>query len=238
MSTKLRELSFTNAQIRLLQELEIFEEISQTLENTDLEKITERSEKLAEIKQQIQKIIQNQKQKLQKQKASLSKVDGEIVKWRKSLNLLTDKPILRLTNIITDGENVPYLSDFELDILLEKEALEMSQEERVEFGLPQTTGLSRMIQACYSRLNLATFLTTGEMETRAWTFQKGSLAPQCAAVIHTDFAKKFIKAEVISFEDFVTCGSRKVAIEKGKIRSEGKEYVMKDGEVVEFKIGN
>ena len=230
----LHDFQFSNYQIRLLEELGIMPQIAAILQNTNLENEAE----LAKIKSQILEIIKTQIQILTKQKTALPKVDPEIVKWRKSLNLLTDKPILRLANIITDGENLPYLSDFELDILLEKEALEMTQSERLEFGLPQATGLSRMIQACYSRLNLATFLTTGEMETRAWTFQKGSFAPQCAAVIHTDFAKKFIKAEVISYEDFVACGSRKVAIEKGKIRSEGKEYLMKDGEVVEFKIGN
>ncbi len=226
--TKLQELNFSKPQIRLLKELELWEKIEEILSQNNPET----------TKPQILSLIKEQTQLLKKQKSTLAKIDPEVIKWRKSLNLLTDKPILRLANIITDGQNLAHLSDFELDILLEKEALEMSNEERLEFGLPESTGLSKMIQVCYQKLNLATFLTTGEMETRAWTFKNGSTAPTCAGVIHTDFTKKFVKAEVVSYEDFVACGGRKVAIEKGKLRSEGKEYVMKDGDVVEFKIAN
>jgi ribosome-binding ATPase len=80
-------------------------------------------------------------------------------------------------------------------------------------------------------------LTCGETETRAWTFKNGMKAPQCAGVIHTDFEKKFIKAEVIDFQDFVELGGRKKCIETGKMRMEGKEYIVKDGDVIEFKIG-
>jgi len=163
--------------------------------------------------------------------------DAEVIQWRKSLNLLTDKPILKVANISTGGDNVAFASDFDLDILNETELAGMSADEREELGMPRETGLDKLIRACYSKLNLATYLTVGEIESRAWTFQKGWKAPQCAGVIHTDFEKKFIKAEVVSYTDFMQFGGRKAAGEAGKLRQEGKEYIMQDGDVVEFKIG-
>jgi ribosome-binding ATPase len=163
--------------------------------------------------------------------------DKDLVKWRKTLNLLTDKPILKLANIKREGQNVDFVSDFKLDILEETELADLTTEERIELGVEGKTGLDTLIKACYRALNLATYLTTGEVESRAWTFRVGMKAPECAGVIHTDFEKKFIKAEVVSFEDLMECGSEKVAVEKGKLRQEGKEYLMKDGDVVEFKIG-
>ncbi len=162
--------------------------------------------------------------------------DKELKIFRKSLNLLTDKPILKLANIITDGENIDFTSDFAMDVKLESELQDMSSEERVELGVPAETGLDKMIQECYSTLNLATYLTAGEVEARAWTFKQGMSAPQCAGVIHTDFEKNFVKAEVIKYADFVELGGRKQAMEKGKMNMEGKDYLMQDGDVVEFKI--
>lgn len=228
----IKDLHFTNAQKRLLTELDLLGKIEELLQNL------ENPGEIDKLKTEVLKLIDAEIAKLKLVKNTLPKLDLEIIKWRKSLNLLTDKPILRLANIITDGQNQTYNSDFEMDILLEKEALEMSLEERLEFGLTAQTGLDKMIQACYSSLNLQTYLTTGVVETRAWTFKKGWTAPRCAGVIHTDFAKKFVKAEVIKYEDFVSCGSRKIAFETGKVRIEGKDYIMKDGDVVEFKIGN
>jgi len=163
--------------------------------------------------------------------------DDEVIKWRKSLNLLTDKPVLKVANITIGGQNVPFNSDFDLDILNETETAGMTSEEREELGMPRETGLDKLIQACYKKLNLATYLTAGHIEARAWTFTKGWKAPACAGVIHTDFENKFIKAEVISYEDFISLGGRKQASESGKMRMEGKEYLMQDGDVVEFKIG-
>ena len=165
------------------------------------------------------------------------KADKELKNFRKSLNLLTDKPILKLANIITDGDNLSFISDFEMDVKLEVELQDMSSEERIELGVDKETGLDKMIQKCYTTLNLATYLTAGEIEARAWTFDKGMTAPQCAGVIHTDFEKKFVKAEVIKYSDFIELGGRKQAMEKGKVSIEGKEYLMQDGDVVEFKIG-
>ncbi len=161
----------------------------------------------------------------------------EYTKWRKSLNLLTDKTIVRLGNISSDGQNVDYECDFELDIKAESELAGMSQDERIEFGYESETGLDKLIRHCFYKLNLGTYLTCGEIEARAWTFKKNMKAPQCAGVIHTDFEKKFIKAEVISYQDFVELGGRKACVEVGKMRMEGKEYEVKDGDVIEFKIG-
>jgi len=105
-----------------------------------------------------------------------------------------------------------------------------------ELGLT-ASGLERLIQKAYEKLGLISFLTAGEKEIRAWTIQKGINAQNAAGEIHTDFIKKFIKAEVVSFDDFVECNGWKGAREKGKARLEGREYIMQDGDVVEFKIG-
>ncbi len=100
------------------------------------------------------------------------------------------------------------------------------------------SGLERLIQKAYERLGLISFLTAGEKEVRAWTTKKGSSAPEAAGEIHTDFTKKFIKAEVISFDDYIVTGGRKKARELGKARLEGKDYIVVDGDVIEFKIGS
>ncbi len=164
--------------------------------------------------------------------------DAELIKWRKNLNLLTDKPRLKLANISHEGENYNYEADFDLDIKLESSLSDMSETERKELGVSQETGLDKMIQICYKKLNLATFLTCGEKESRAWTFTSGMKAPECAAKIHTDFQKKFIKADVVKYNDFIDSGGWKEAAEKGLVKTQGKEYVFEDGDVVEFKIGN
>ncbi|HET9946843.1 MAG TPA: redox-regulated ATPase YchF [Patescibacteria group bacterium] len=110
------------------------------------------------------------------------------------------------------------------------------QEYLKDLGL-ESSGLERLIQKAYSSLGLISFLTAGEKEVRAWTIKKGMSAPLAAGEIHTDFIKKFIKAEVVGFDDFVANNGWKGSREKGKARLEGKEYIMKDGDVVEFKIG-
>ncbi len=120
---------------------------------------------------------------------------------------------------------------------MEADIAEMDEEEKEvflsELGLEQS-GLNRLIQKCYSLLGLISYLTAGKPEVRAWTIKKGTKAPAAAGKIHSDFEKGFIRAEVISFYDLVKCGSLAAAKEKGLIRSEGKEYVMQDGDVVHF----
>ncbi len=120
---------------------------------------------------------------------------------------------------------------------LEHELAQLSDEEAKEYldalGLPEK-GLNRMIKVCFTTLNLLTFITTGEVETRAWTIHNGATAPEAAGKIHTDLQKGFIRAEVIPYEDFIACGSRGAAKEAGKARMEGKEYIVKDGDVILF----
>ena len=123
---------------------------------------------------------------------------------------------------------------------MEAELASLTQEEQKaylkELGL-SASGLDRLIQKAYEMLGLISFLTCGVKEVRAWTIERGTLAPQGAGVIHTDFEKKFIKADVISYEAFVAIGGWKKAREVGKVRSEGKVYVVQDGDVIEFKVG-
>lgn len=104
-----------------------------------------------------------------------------------------------------------------------------------DVGLSQS-GLDRLISECYTLLGLISYLTAGKQEVRAWTIKKGTKAPQAAGKIHTDFERGFIRAEVIAFNDLVACGSMAAAKEKGLVRSEGKEYVMQDGDVVLFRF--
>ena len=123
---------------------------------------------------------------------------------------------------------------------LESELAGLEPQERSMFledlGL-ERSGLDRMIQKCYSLLGLISYLTAGKPEVRAWTIQKGTKAPQAAGKIHTDFERGFIRAEVISYNDFISCGGNMVtAKEKGLVRSEGKEYVMNDGDIVLFRF--
>src|SRR5690606_13734873 len=121
---------------------------------------------------------------------------------------------------------------------VESELQELPESERAEFlaavGLDEP-GLHRLVRAGYDLLGLATYFTAGETECRAWTIRKGMKAPQAAGVIHSDFEKKFIKAEVISWKDLVAPGSEGAAREKGLLRIEGKEYVVQDGDVMHFR---
>lgn len=104
-----------------------------------------------------------------------------------------------------------------------------------DLGLSES-GLDRLINACYSLLGLMSYMTAGKDEVRAWTIKKGSKAPQAAGKIHTDFERGFIRAEVVSFDDLMACGSMTAAKDKGLVRSEGKEYVMQDGDIVLFRF--
>lgn len=170
--------------------------------------------------------------------------------------LLSSKPIIYAANMsdsdFSNGlENNPYLKKVEeiakeenaavLPICAEIEAeiVEMDPEEKDLFlsdmGLEQS-GLDRLIKECYALLGLISYLTAGKPEVRAWTIKKGTKAPQAAGKIHTDFERGFIRAEVIHFDDLIACGTMSAAKEKGLVRSEGKEYVMKDGDIVLFRF--
>lgn len=120
---------------------------------------------------------------------------------------------------------------------LEEEVAQLSEEEAIEFlqslGLNET-GLNRLIKAAYDVLGLISYLTTGEIETRAWTIHRGTKAPEAAGKIHTDIQKGFIRAEVVSYQDMVVCQGKAGAREAGKLRAEGKDYIVQDGDVIEF----
>ena len=171
-----------------------------------------------------------------------------------SANFLTGKPVIYAANMSEDefGEENPMLQTVKTyaaaegsEVLpicarMEEELSELESEEEKqifleELGLKES-GLARLIKASYSLLGLISYLTAGKPEVRAWTITRGTKAPQAAGKIHSDFERGFIRAEVISYPDLTACGSLTAAKEKGLVRSEGKEYVMKDGDVVLFRF--
>lgn len=182
-------------------------------------------------------------------------LNGEELKIIKNYQLLTLKPMLVVGNVGSSFASNPImepefkkLSDFtqnkEMQIIglsveieseiaiLDDESKEMFLE---EYGL-KYSGLDCLINSSFKWLNLCTYFTVGVEETRAWVFQKGMTAPQCAGIIHTDFETKFIRAEVIEYDDFIKYGGEKGAKENGKMRLEGKSYVLKDGDICNFRI--
>jgi GTP-binding protein YchF len=149
---------------------------------------------------------------------------------------LNSNPHFQAVEAIAKAENAAV---FRICAQIEAEISDMAEDEQKEFladlGLEES-GLNRIIHAGYALLGLISFLTGGSDECRAWTIRKGTKAPQAAGKIHSDFEKGFIRAEVISFDDLMTCGSMAAAKEKGLVRSEGKEYVMQDGDIVLFRF--
>ncbi len=158
-----------------------------------------------------------------------------------SFQLLTFKPRLYLLNGTEEevsDEVKKTLKDYVIvDVQSEFEAEGMGREERKELGLPELSETDVLIKKSYELLSLITFLTTGEDETRAWTINNGDTAPIAGAAIHTDFKDKFVKAEVVFWQDLIDAGGYPKARELGKLRTEGKEYIVKDGDVIEFKHG-
>ena len=168
----------------------------------------------------------------------------------RELNLLTAKPFLYVFNadeaVLTDDARKQQLRELVapadavfLDAATESELLELDDEEAAELLASvgqDEPGLAKLARAGFSTLGLQTYLTAGPKETRAWTIHQGDTAPKAAGVIHTDFERGFIKAEVVAFDDLDAAGSMAEAKSAGKVRQEGKEYVMKDGDVVEFKF--
>jgi GTP-binding protein YchF len=205
----------------------------------------------------LQEILERLKKHLEEEKLAnrLSLTDDE-QKLVRELHLITMKPFLYVLNKQHGGKNLDEMNDerFQklityfkenkfnyvvVDAKIEDELKEFEGEEQVmmreELGA-HDNGVNGLIKAGYDLLGLETYLTTGEMETRAWTVKKGSSAPRAAAAIHTDFEQKFIRAEVVAYNDLVEAGDMQQAKEKGKLRTEGKEYIVKDGDVIEFKI--
>ncbi|MES9969407.1 MAG: redox-regulated ATPase YchF [Candidatus Thiodiazotropha sp.] len=182
---------------------------------------------------------------------SMAMDDDERAELR-DLFLLTIKPVLYIANVAEDGfEDNPHLDALTalaasegaevvpVCAAIEAEIVELDEDERGEFladlGLDEP-GLNRVVRAGYTLLGLETYFTAGEKEVRAWTIPESATAPQAAGVIHTDFERGFIRAEVVAYEDFVNCKGEQGAREAGKLRSEGKEYVVKDGDVIHFRF--
>jgi len=170
----------------------------------------------------------------------------------RDLFLLTIKPTMYIANVNEDGfENNPYLDQVEqvakqegavvvpVCAAIEAELVELDDEEKKDFldemGLEEP-GLNRVIRAGYALLGLQTYFTAGVKEVRAWTVAVGATAPQAAGVIHTDFEKGFIRAETIAYEDFIQYGGEQGAKEAGKLRVEGKDYIVQDGDVMHFRF--
>jgi GTP-binding protein YchF len=168
----------------------------------------------------------------------------------KELHLLTAKPFLYVFNVDPDElSNEDVMADLRslvapaeaifLDAKTESELIELPPEEALELLQSmgqQESGIDQLARVGFRTLGLQTFLTAGPKESRAWTIRKGATAPQAAGVIHTDFERGFIKAEIVSYEDLVDAGSVAEARARGKVRMEGKDYVMQDGDVVEFRF--
>ncbi len=193
--------------------------------------------------QEIEFLIKLQKYLQGGKPANDLEIKGKEMTFLKNLNLLSAKPIFYLINCSSDKKNVGYPENLkpalEIDVQLENELSELAPEEAedIRTGLPHPkNNLDDLISSCYTLLRLETFFTSGEKETRAWTIKKGARAPEAAGQIHSDFENGFIKADVISWKKLLENGSWSQAREKGLIRTEGKNYIIQDGDVVIFKF--
>ena len=195
----------------------------------------------------LRKLYQTLEKGLPARMANLNENEYDVAK---SLFLLTFKPVIYCANINEGGESAyvesvrQYAAKENSGVIalcaaLEEELSQLDDEERelffAELGIAES-GLDKLTKACYDLLGLISFLTAGEKESRAWRIKKGTKAPQAAGVIHSDFERGFIRAEVIDYPSLLECGSFAAAKAKGKLRSEGKDYVIKDGDVVEFRF--
>ena len=234
--------------------------INTELALSDLETVEKALDKVSRVAQSGDKDAQKQTALLQKIQAHLDGgnpvrsmgLDEDALANIYTLHLLTIKPTVYIANVDEEGfENNPHL-DVVTQIAesegaqvvavcnkLESEIAELEAEEKLEFlqemGMTEP-GLDRVIRAGYTLLGLQTYFTAGEKEVRAWTVKKGATAPQAAAVIHTDFEKGFIRAEIIGYDDFIANKGEQGAKDAGKWRLEGKEYLVKDGDVIHFRF--
>ena len=229
----------------------------------DMESVEKRQERLVKLLKTGDKKVPIEKAVLDKVLAGLSEavparrlgLTEDELEFLKELHLLTMKPVLYVANVseeeVADASANPHVQAVakyaagegaEVIIVsakMESEIAELPDEEAQEFlamaGLEEA-GLDRLIKAGFKLLGLMTYITAGEIEVRAWTIVRGTKAPQAAGKIHTDFERGFIRAEIVSYNDLVECGSKAAARDKGLVRLEGKEYVMQDGDVVEFRF--
>jgi GTP-binding protein YchF len=244
-----RDMDIINTEL-ILADMEIIERrLSKTLKSarTDV-----KSAKESEL---LSRLLAGMEQGVCARALSLD-LDNEEVAMLNEFNLLTDKPVLYAVNVsendlFNDGATNPRVKTvrnivdkekaqlYVVCAKIEEEIAELDDDERreflAEFGA-QGSGLDRLVVASYSLLNLISFLTAGPKESRAWTIKMGTKAPQAAGKIHTDFERGFIRAEIVSYDDLMRCGSYNSAKERGLVRLEGKYYVMKDGDVTLFRF--
>ena len=243
----IRDIEIINLEL-ILSDLEIIENrINKIAKKVQT---TKNKEDIAEYNL-LTKIKENLEKNIPIRKVDISKDEKKILS---SFNLITAKPIIYVANVsendIITGENeyVTLVKEYakkensEVVVIcakIESELAELELEEKTEFlkelGIEES-GLSSLIKSTYSLLGLATFFTVGSDEVKAWTFRKGMKAPECAGIIHTDFEKGFIRAEVMSYNDLIECGNELKVKEKGKLRLEGKEYLMQDGDICHFRF--
>ena len=225
------------------------ETIGIELQLADLETVTKRLESVTKQAKSGDREGIIKKQVLEKYQAVLEKgemantvvLSDEEKENAKDIQLLTTKPFLFIANQQFDLDKKAFPSSeadmVTIDAQLESELAELSDEERTEYlkelGLPES-GLDKIIKQAYKTLGLITFITAGPKESKAWTITNGTKAPQAAGKIHTDFEKGFIRAKVITWDKLLEAGGYVGAKDKGWLRTEGKEYVMQDGDVVEF----
>lgn len=217
----------------------------------DLETVNKRLDKtISQMKGPHEKSLDQEKILLEKIKSTLEQgqwasslsFNEEETKIIKSLNLLTTKPLFYVYNVAEEDLkkeiNLPPHT-IKICAKLEAELTELSDEEMrnylKESGITET-GLDKLIKTSYQILNLITYFTSGPKESRAWTVTAGTKAPQAAGVIHTDFERGFIRAEVISYQDFIDCNGELGAKNNGKLRIEGKDYIVQDGDVMHFRF--
>ena len=230
-------------------DLEVLERrIAKTTKTARMDK---EAAKELEFQQRLKKLLEDGKD------ASLIELENEDEeKWFAEYNLLTGKPVIYAANVSEDdladdgasNEHVAKVREFakehdsEVFVIcaqIEEEISELEDDEKKmlleDLGLKES-GLEKLVRASYRLLGLMSFLTAGEDETRAWTIRLGTKAPQAAGKIHTDFERGFIKAEVVNYQDLLDCGSYAGAREKGLVRMEGKDYVVRDGDVILFRF--
>ena len=224
----------------------------------DLEVLEKREQKLEKLSRsgdgdakKNKEIIQSLKELMENGNLPrLDQFDAEEIKFIESMNLLSTKPMVLVANLSDDdsknnlGDLEDYANNNHMNIIptvikVEHELATLDEDEQAEYlellGMDEPV-LNKIILAGYKLLNLETFFTSGPKESRAWTMRQNSLAPQAAGVIHTDFERGFIKAEVISYEDFIHCKGESGAKTDGKLRLEGKDYMVMDGDVIHFKF--
>jgi hypothetical protein len=229
-----RDIDVINTEL-ILKDLE-------TLEKTRhrLEKDARGQDKEAQIKLEVvEKLISALQAGKMAHEVELNMENDLIEEIIREISLITMKPVLYVYNVNDINKILPKELEekphVKLDIKTEEDILDLSPEDAKELGAE--TNLEDLILKSYQLLNLITYLTTGPEETRAWTTKKDSLAPQAGAAIHTDFEEKFVKAEVIKYEDFTKAGSEAAARDQGLIKLAGKDYIVQDGDVMNFKIG-